>query len=134
MGFLIDTSVLIASERGTLDAHQLGANDARTNRPLAVAAITASEILHGMHRAQGVRRAQMESLISVWLRALRVLPFDLEVARVHAALGAELKSAGTPIGSHDLMIAATAVRHGLVVATRDRRSFHRVDGLPVEYW
>lgn len=61
-------------------------------------------------------------------------PVDLEVAQVHATLGAHLASTGTPIGAHDLMIAATALHLDYRVATRDRRSFHRIAGLPVEYW
>ena len=32
------------------------------------------------------------------------------------------------------MIAATALHFDYRVATRDRRSFRRIDGLPVEYW
>lgn len=38
------------------------------------------------------------------------------------------------MGAHDLIIAATAVRFGYAVATRDRRSFGRIEGLDVEYW
>ena len=53
--------------------------------------------------------------------------------RVGEAPLAQLRSAATPIGAHDLVIAATAVHPGYRVATRDRRSFSRVDGLAVEY-
>ncbi|WP_343218978.1 PIN domain-containing protein [Candidatus Palauibacter scopulicola] len=53
---------------------------------------------------------------------------------MHATLATHLRGAGTPIGAHDLIIAATAVHHGHAVATRDRRSLARIDGLEVEYW
>ena len=63
-----------------------------------------------------------------------VIPFDLDVARVHARLSAELAAKGTPVGAHDLMIAATAVAQGYVVATRDKRSFPKIKGLAVQIW
>ena len=53
---------------------------------------------------------------------------------MHATLAADLGRKGTPMGAHDLIIAATAVRLGYAVATCDRRSFARVDGLAVQYW
>ena len=51
--------------------------------------------------------------------------------RVHAAVWAYLAAAGTLIGAHDLWIAATAVTHGLDLATGDATSFRRVPGLTV---
>ena len=134
MGILIDSSVLIAAERGDLDVDRVFAASDAQDEPVAVAAVTASEMLHGVHRLGGVARVRAEAFARRWLDALPVFPFDLEVARVHATLGAQLAAAGTPIGAHDLMIAATAVRHGYRVATRDRRSYRRIEGLGVEYW
>jgi len=101
---------------------------------MAIAAVTAAEMLHGLHRVRGSHRVKAEAFARFWMEALPVIPFNLEVARVHATLGAHLAGSGTPLGAHDLMIAATAVHLGYRVATRDRRSFHRVDGLTVEYW
>lgn len=134
MGTLIDASVLIAVERGELDVGRIlsGAPDARA--PLAIAAITASEFLQGVHAARGARRVAAERSFDMWIDRLPTLPFDLEAARVHAVLARQLGRQGSPIGAHDLIIAATAVHHGHAVATRDRRSFHRVEGLEVEYW
>ena len=100
----------------------------------AIAAITAAELLYGVYRSSGARRVRTERYCEAWLDLLSVIPFDLEVARVHAILTQQLRRQGTPIGAHDLIIAATAVSSGYRVATRDRRSFARVDGLEVEYW
>lgn len=132
MGTLIDSSVLIAAERGRLDlATALAAGP---DEPVGIAAITASELLHGTHRLSGLRLLQARAFAERWLAILPVSAFDLQAAQVHAALAADLARKGTPMGAHDLMIAATAVRLGYSVATRDRRSFGRVDGLPVRYW
>jgi predicted nucleic acid-binding protein len=69
----------------------------------------------------------VEGIISL----LPILSFDLEAARIHARIGAKLRSQGLTIGSHDLMIAATALCHGLTVMTGNEREFRRVDGLAV---
>ena len=133
MGLLIDASALIAVERGQLEAGAL-VDAAGRDEPVAIAAITASELLHGVHRLGGARRVRAERMVSGWLEALPVIPFDLGVARVHATLAAQHRRRARPVGSHDLMIAATAVHLDYRVATQDRRSFARIDGLAVEYW
>jgi tRNA(fMet)-specific endonuclease VapC len=45
-----------------------------------------------------------------------------------------LSRAGTPIGERDLVIASTALAHGLTVATGNIGEFARVPGLRVEAW
>ena len=134
MGTLLDASVLIAIEQGLLPVDRVFTTPDQRQQPVAIAAITASEMFHGLHRLAGVRRVGAERFARRWLDELPVIPFGLEVARVYAILGVRLARTGTPIGPHDLMVAATAVHLGYRVATRDRRSFHRVEGLPVEYW
>jgi len=108
---------------------QHGAGDA------ALASITVAEVLHGFHRAVTPgQRAQREAFAQYLLAIFAVLPFDLEEARVHARIGAEMASKGVTVGAHDLIIAATAIAHDLQVATRDLRSFPRIPGLALLQW
>lgn len=58
-----------------------------------------------------------------------VVPFGLAEARTHARIWAALAAAGTPVGTHDLQVAATALVAGSAIATLDRRDFLRVPGL-----
>ena len=133
MATLIDTSVLIAAERGRLDPAALQRE--RDDEEIAMAAITASELLHGVHRLRNaVARARAERFVEELLDLIPVLPFDLDVARVHARLDAELSAAGTAVGDADLMIAATAVALDYRIATRDLRSFPRIKDLDVVRW
>jgi predicted nucleic acid-binding protein len=132
MGFLIDASVLIAAERGLLDLAAILERHAA--EPAALAAITASEMLHGVHRLKGARRARSEALVERLLERLPVVPFDLPAARVHATLSADLRTRGTPVGAHDLLIAATAVLLDYKIATRDLRSFPRIEGVVALQW
>ena len=132
MGTLIDTSVLIALERGELDLADVQDDD---DEELAIAAITASELLHGVHRLRGAgARTRAERVVEHLLNLIPVVQFDLDVARIHARIDAELSAAGAAVGDADLMIAATAVWLDYRIATRDLRSFSRIKGLTVIRW
>ena len=133
MGFLIDTSVIIAWERGQLAAEEVAAQAG--DEEVALSAITASELLHGVHRADtAVRRGKRLVFVEAILDAVPVLPVDLTVSRVHARVWADLRARGEVIGAHDLLIAATAIAHQLTIATRNAREFARVEGLRVATW
>jgi predicted nucleic acid-binding protein len=130
---LIDTSVLIAVERGRIDPARF--EDEDEDEPIAIAAISAAELLHGVHRLKSaVGRTRAERWVEHTLAQFPCVAFDLPIARIHARLGAELAEKGTQVGAHDLLIAATAVWLDYRVATRDLRSFPRIKGLDVVRW
>jgi tRNA(fMet)-specific endonuclease VapC len=133
VGAVIDSSVFIAAERGKLDFEHVLRDYG--DEPAAIAAITASELLHGIHRAvESSQRTRREAFVERLLADFPLIPLDLVVARVHARLSAELAAKGSAIGAHDMLIAATALAVGYDVATRDERSFPRVPGLTVLRW
>jgi tRNA(fMet)-specific endonuclease VapC len=137
MGILIDASILIAHERGTLDIAALVERriTGREAEGLHLSVVTVSELLHGVHRAEDrTRRTRRSAWVESVLDQFPVLPIDMPTARAHAELWAGLAAAGTPVGAHDLWIAATAVSRGLSLATANRREFARVPGLVVEDW
>ena len=128
MGLILDTSVLIVAERGALWLEAL-LND-RATLAVGVAAVTASELLHGVHRAADAAvRARRAAFVEGLLDIIPVLPFGLREARRHAELWAELLRAGTPIRPYDMLIGATALARGDALATLNRRDFQRVPGL-----
>jgi tRNA(fMet)-specific endonuclease VapC len=130
MAQLIDSSVLIAMERRGLQIDQI---DHISRDPDGfVASITASELLVGVFRSDTAeRRENREKFVEDVLRAFTVISFDLEGARRHARLTADLSASGVTIGSHDLIIAATALDLGYSVLTENVRDFDRVPGLVV---
>ena len=131
MGALVDSSVFIAAERGQLDLDRFLERHGETG--LALAAITASELLHGVHRLRRSRRAlRAESFVETILARVPVVSFDIVCARTHARLGADLARRGVTVGAHDLLIGATALARGLSVITSDRRSFPKIPDLDVE--
>ena len=85
-----------------------------------------------MHRADTeARRIAREAFVKNLLAALRVIQFDLAIARVHARLRSRIPRS-RQIGAHDLLIGATAVALGYPALSRDRRSFPRIPDLRVE--
>ncbi len=131
MATLIDSSVIIEAQRGHLDLEAVAAN--ARDALLAISAITASELLVGLHLMRdGGKKARAEAFVEAVLADLPLVPFDLLCARAHAAVSAELRRKGTMVGAHDLLIAATAIARGFSVATCDERSFPRIPGVEVE--
>ena len=131
MATLIDSSVLIAAERGLLEIDDISARLAKED--VALSAVTASELLHGLHRARtAAQRHRRQAFVEGLLAQLPVIPFDLTGARVHASLWADLSGRGVAIGERDLMIGATAICKGYSLATRDERSFPKIPGLKVQ--
>lgn len=125
---MIDTSFLIQMERGTEDLETLRRRT--RDEPVFISVVSASELLHGEHRANSeMRRARRERFVEWILDTVPLLSFDLSVARVHARIWADLKRRGTMIGAHDMMIAATALAHELRVLTFNKDEFRRVEGL-----
>jgi tRNA(fMet)-specific endonuclease VapC len=68
------------------------------------------------------------------LSAVTILPFSTVEAEQAAQIRAFLKSQGQPIGAYDVLIAATALQHNLLMITANPREFDRVPGLQTENW
>ena len=128
---ILDTSVIIAAERGGSQLQDVLAGHAR--EPVGIAAITASELLHGCHRAThaGVR-ARRAAFVEALLELVPVLPFGMPEARRHAELWADLARRGVVVGAHDMLIGATALARGDTVVTTNVKEFRRIPGLRVQ--
>lgn len=133
MGLLIDTSVFISIERS--DEPLEGLFGRLADPQIYLSAISASELLHGVHRANDEqRRRKRELFVEAILGFVPILPVDLHVARAHSRVWADLSRRGEQIGGNDLWIAATALAHGHSVLTANVKEFQRVDNLLVVAW
>lgn len=133
MAVLIDASILIDAERGQLDLERHVAS--RRDEVFYVSVVTASEMLHGVHRAvdAGVR-ARRSAFVEGILERFPLMSVDLATARIHAQLWAQLQASGKTIGPHDMWLAATCIAHGLTMVTANVREFERVPGLAIDVW
>ena len=122
MGVLIDASILIEHERGRLELEPH-----LDQRP--------SELLHGVHHAvDAATRARRAAWVEAVLDRFPLLPVDMQTARAHAQIWADLSPRGQLIGPNDLWLAASCIANGLVMVTANERGFRRVPGLALESW
>jgi tRNA(fMet)-specific endonuclease VapC len=120
---ILDTNVLIAYERGSIDRIAF-----RTDE-LSIAAVTLTEYRVGIEMADSVERAAARARwLDVVLSEVDVLEYTRRTADHHARLLAHVRRTGRPRGAHDLIIAAHALETGRIVVSRDAKA--RFDDLP----
>jgi predicted nucleic acid-binding protein len=130
VGLILDSSLLIADEREHFSLPSW--LRARPPEPVAVSAITLSELCFGvdfdLNAARGRRRRRW---LEKTFRRLEIAAFDDAVARHHARLWVQLTKKGMTVGPHDLIVAATAMHRRWSVATFNGAEFRLIDGLDV---
>jgi tRNA(fMet)-specific endonuclease VapC len=99
-----------------------------------VPAIVEYELRYGLMRLPPEAAAPRLAALAQLLLPMQSLPFDSECATHAARIRAELEAAGTPIGPHDTLIAATAMRYQSTLVTRNVREFSWVQGLQWVNW
>jgi predicted nucleic acid-binding protein len=121
--FLVDANVLSEATKPAPAPKVLGwlrANEAE----LAVDPIILGEIRFGIDRMPpGQRRKRFEHWFAEGVENLVCLPIDAATGIRWAQLLAKLRASGRAMPSKDSLIAATALTHGLTVATRNVRDF-----------
>lgn len=120
---LVDTDVLIDYLRGLKEAVEFLEKHVDA---LQVSAVTVAELY------QGVREGQERTKLATTLSALTVLPLTEEIAEEAGILRRDHRAA-TGCGLADCMIAATASRHGLELATLNAKHFAMLEGVIVPY-
>jgi predicted nucleic acid-binding protein len=121
--FLIDTVTLSELRRRERDPMVVTWFERQRTTDLFLSVISIGEIERGIAR-QRATDPGFASALAAWLDQVltlygeRVVPFDLRTARRWGALSAALGN-----DSADLMIAATALEHGLTVVTRNASDF-----------
>lgn len=101
---------------------------------LGVPAIVEYELRYGLLRMPPEAATPRLAALAQLLRPLQILPFDSECAAHAARVRITLEAAGTPIGAHDTLIAATVLRYQATLVTRNVREFSRVPGLQWLNW
>ena len=97
-----------------------------------IPSITAFELWFGA--ANSERFEPNTQALLYFLEDFAVLPFDAEDARIAGSIRFDLRRAGKPIGTYDVLIAAQTLRHEALLVTANVREFSRVPGLRWENW
>ena len=131
MTYLVDANVLSEATRPEPDSRVIDWLR-RNERDLSVDPVILGEIKFGiLLLAPGSRRARLERWFAGGVRRIHCLPWQVATGLRWAQLLAELRSGGQSMPIKDSLIAATALTHGLTVATRNRRDFERA-GVEIE--
>lgn len=131
MIYLLDTNTCVAFLRGrslrvTQAIRQMRADD------IALCAVVVAELYEGAYRS--IQQAHNLAGVAEFVAQFSVLPFDTSAAEIAGRHGADLAARGTPIGAHDLQIAAIVLAHDLTLVTHNTREFSRVAGLRIADW
>ena len=114
---ILDTNILIAYERGTIDRSSLDDDE------LAIASVSVAEYRVGIELADAAGRAaeRARALVAI-TSAVDVLDYTQATAAHHGRLLAHAHRTGSPRGAHDLIIAAHAAETGRMILSRDAKA------------
>ncbi len=131
MKILLDTDICIYAINRKRPAVLARVRDYRIGE-VGISSITYAELRFGVENSGRVE----ENLdrLERFLLPLEIVPFDAEAGRQYGRLRTELKRAGCPIGSNDLLIAVHALSLNAALVTNNIREFTRISGLRVEQW
>lgn len=128
--YLIDTDIIIYSFKGI----QVVTDNLRRHRtkPIAISVISYGEIVYGARKSNQTERnlATAHRVAEIY----PMLPVTQSVIETFAGIRADLEIEGTPLDDMDLLIAATALTHNLVLVTNNEKHFSRIPGLSTSNW
>ena len=129
-GWLLDTNVLSELRRPKPDRKVVAFISAQPLELLYVSAVTLAEIRFGIDVVtDATRRAELNDWLAHKVRPMfeqRVLPVTEEIMFKWRLLVEDGRKAGYTFSQPDLIIAATALHHGLTVVTRNVSDYERV--------
>ena len=132
--FLLDTNVLSEFSRSAAppDVHVKKWIESIDPAALFTSVLSLGEIRRGIELLpDGKKRRELEAWVDVDLRGWfgpNLLPITRAIANRWGILDAQCQQRGTPLGNIDGLLAATALEHELVVATRNLRHFTSLVG------
>ena len=126
---LLDTNVVIAFFNGSKAV--LERVHSEIDR-IALSTLVVAELDYGAKASQKAE-GNLEKLHR-FVDIVRVVPFDLECAKIFGTIKSKLRKMGKPTGEVDALIAATAMSNKAVLVTGNRKHFENIKGLKVEVW
>jgi len=128
--FLLDTDTIIYSLKGkdsvvqNLAAHQ--------RDPLKISVISLMELYYGAYKSEKTK-ANLAKVRRIE-KAFDIISVDFSVAETFGMIKSDLEFQGTPLDDFDLVIAASALAHNLILVTNNEKHFRRVEGLELDNW
>jgi len=128
---ILDTNICVRFLRGE-ESVVRRLLDADENDDLRIPAMVEGELFYGVEKSE--RRVENREKVKALLAFLPVCHADDETMEKFGELKAKAEAAGRRVDDADVIIAATAMRHGALLVTGNTRHFSRFDGLEIEDW
>ena len=128
MRYLVDTDWVIDHLRRVVQVTRR--LDALAPEGLALSIVSLAELYEGVYSSRDPSR--VEAALTEFLSPeLTVLGVDAETCQIFGRNRAQLRREGRLIADFDLLIAATCLRHNLILLSNNRRHFEQVEGLTI---
>jgi len=128
--YLLDTDTIIFSLKG----HEAIRKNLQKyfEDPMKICVITLMELYFGAYKSEKVtgNLAKVRTIEN----SFEIISADKGSAEIFGMLKASLEKSGTPLDDFDLIIAACALSHNLILVTNNIKHFHRVEGLRLTNW
>lgn len=134
MGLILDTGILIASERRRESVENIlrRVRASHGEIDIALSAVSVVELTHGIYRARNdADRERRRVFCEGVFQDLIVHPVSLEIAQLAGKIEGEQAAQGIAIAFEDLVIGATALHLGFDVATFNVKHFKLIPGLNI---
>ena len=134
MGLILDSSVLIAAERGGRTVREIleQCKAVYGETGIGLSVITIAELMHGAYRAaHETRKLRRLAFIDRLCWDVPVYPVTLEIARMAGRIEGEQAALGFTLAFEDLAIGVTALQLGYDIATLNERHISMVPGLRI---
>ena len=131
MNYLLDTNIciyIINKKPATV----LKSVQSKRPEQIAISTITVAELEYGVARSRDPGRNRMALL--EFLFPFTILDFDQKAAMEYGRIRSWLEPKGRPVGPMDMLLAAQAKAHNLILVTNNEKEFASVDGLRIENW
>jgi len=125
MKYLVDSDV-VADYLGA-KPHAIDLLSALPKEEIAVSLVTVGEIYEGIYYGRDPQKAEV--IFRQFLRLAEALPLTQTIMQRFAQIRGELRRKGQIIGDFDILIAATALHHDLLVVTRNTKDYQRIPQL-----
>ena len=126
---LLDTNVVIAFFNGNQAILKMIQAEIEN---IALSTLVVAELDYGAKASEKAKENTKK--LHRFVDIVRVVPFDIDCAKVFGTIKSKLRKLGKPTGETDALIAATAMAYRALLVTGNRKHFENIEGLKVESW
>lgn len=124
MNYLLDTDIIIDHLRGKIKL-----KESLLSESVAISIITYGELMYGAEKSKERERAKLLVIDFLQDLSIEIVALNRNIMDKYAIAKADLEAKGRKLDDFDLLIGTTAKVNSLVLVTRNRRHFERIEGL-----